>query len=362
MKKILSIFICSLTLNAVEFKEVFNQKIKLDKNSEAILTLREEDTLEQNSNVARIVLNYSIYGKKKRYEFTDTSDYFPIYHFNKHAYNFKKRNIVDLTNGVNVFDVDNNGNNEIFIYGSSDYGGSGYFGKLIILEKNNSEIVQKTKIIKASDNFEIKYIKSDNIIIVAQYIWRNCIESHYGDKHYYKYIIYDIKKNFLKIPLLISKTKISDTYNNIIERDLIEIRKKYALYQEGRLLKIQEEEIKKFVKMYWQNISLKNFDYIENSLSKKVFYYSKELSKKMILNDKKKALQKIKNINFKIDDFLIYKRNNRYIVEYKKVFNIDNNHDFGTVQSIMELKRINGKLLIVVEKDIVIFSLKRDCD
>lgn len=374
MKFLLLAFLLIIEIQAVQYKIVFEQKIHLNKNSIAYLKLYEENYESLAKKPAKIIIEHMVGGEKKEYSFsevlTDSNKYylstssesFPIFYFKNITSNSKKNSIVDLVDSINVFDIDDNGNNEIFVYGTSHYGGSGSFGKVIIFEKDGDEIIQKASIIEANDNYEIKYYREENIIIVAQYIWRSGIEAHYGDYHRYKFYIYEIDTGFKKIPILLSQKKIHDEDENIIKQNLEDILTKYSLYKRSGVSNEEESRVLSFVKSYWDSVSDKNFDVIEKSFNSKAFYYTKSFSKNSILKDKRKVLKKVKQISFELKDFLVYKLNGKFIVEYTKSFDIDNGTDYGVVKSVLELKDIGSSFLIFVEKDIAILSLKKDID
>lgn len=374
MRFLLILSFLTIIVNAVEYKMVFNHNIYLDKKSEASLKLYEEKTQSFAQNPAKIVIEYIANNKKEQYSFSENlnhsnkyylstnSESFPIFYFKNITFNNKKKRIVNLVDSVNVFDIDGNGNNEVFVYGTSHYGGSGSFGKVVIFEKDGDKIIQKAPIIEANDNYEIKYYREKNIIIVAQYIWRGGIEAHYGDSHKYKFYIYEIDNSFRKIPILLSQKKIHDEDKNIIEQNLENILIKYSLYQNSKVSNEEENRVISFVKNYWNKVSDRDFNFIENSLSSKPFYYTKNFSKNDILRDKRRTLKKVKQISFELDDFLVYKRNGKFIVEYTKSFDIDNGADYGVVKSILELEDLNSGFLISVEKDIAVLSLRKDVD
>jgi len=372
MRYILVLFLTIIKLTALTYKEVYKHEVFLNSTEKGILKLYEENTSTLAEHPAKIVIEYQINGAKKefvfseafankdKYYFSENSKRFPIYYFKNIEFNSQKKKIVDLTKGINVFDTDGNKNNEIFIYGTSHYGGSGFFGKVVILEKNNDTIKLKAPIIEANDNFEIKYFKDRNIIIVAQYIWRNGVEAHYGDKHLYKFYIYEIDNGYKKIPIFLSKKMINDEIKNIIEENIDDILNKFDIYKKGKLSKSDEKKIISFVSKYWEKVSEKDFDFINMVFDTKAFYYSKIFSKDDIIKDKKRALKKYKKINFKLSDFLVYKKDDRYIVEYTKAFDMDDGKNYGVVKSLFELKELNGSFMISTEKDLAVLGLKKD--
>lgn len=371
MKKIfLILYLFVFELQAIEYKMVFEHSVNLNKNNNAILKLYEENAKSLASIPAKIIIeeNNKKYTfvesstNKFKYYFSTHSKDFPLFYFKNTTFNNQKNNIVNLVGGVNVFDIDNNGNNEVFVYGTSHYGGSGSYGKVLIFEKNKDAIILKAPIIEANDNYEIKYYQKENIIIVAQYIWRGNIEAHYGDLHRYKFYIYEINNDFKKIPIFLSKKKFNDENTKIIEDNLADILYKYSLYKSNKVSIEKEKQIILFVNKYWSSISSKNFDFINKLFNSKSFYYKKYFAKEEILKDKKRALKKVQKISFELNDFLVYKRGKKYIVEYIKSFDIDNGTDYGTVKSVLELKNNNNSFLILSERDIAILSLKKDFD
>lgn len=361
--KIILFFCFSLfALHAVEYATVYNKKIHIAKHIDVELILKEEKSKHLLEEPAKIIINYDLNQTHTSYTFDDNSTNFPILYFDNLSLNYDLQKSVQLVNSVNVLDVDNDGKNEIFVYGTSHYGGSGLVGKVVVFKYIKPDKIKKIAIIKATDNFEIKYFPKENIIVVAQYIWRMGIEGHYGDKHAYQFFVYDIKNNFQRIPLFISHKKFNDQNRHIIEDNLDEIIAKYKSYIKQHLSKEDTSKWILFVKDYWQKVAQKDFKYLNNIYANKMKYYNKNCTKECVIQNKKNNLSRIKKIIFNLSDFLVYFEDDKIIIEYTKAYDIDNSLDYGRVKSIMVLKKINNNYFIINESDKNILSLKKDLD
>ena len=304
----------------------------------------------------------SLDGTTELYSFQDKSKDFKINHFDELKFNTQLKKLVNLKSSVNVFDADDNGKNEIFVYGASYQTMGDSVGKLLILEKEKDGIVQQAPLIEASNNFEMKYYAKESLIIVAQNIQRSGIEVRLGDSYTYQFYIYDVKDNFKKLPILLSKEKLDSNKKNLIDKSLNKILSKYHQYQKGnKVLQLAEDyEMIQFVKKYWKNISNNNLGVIKIILKDNVHYYSKKISKSKMLKDKKRALSKVKSIKFTLKDFLVYKKSDKYYVEYTKSYDINDYEDSGTVKSLMILERIDNKIYVDTEKDSRVLALGKD--
>ena len=217
----------SVEENQTAFQTVFQKNITLDAQTSALLQLKEEKTDQTLAEKpAKVLMDYDINGTKKRYLFTDTSKKFPILYFDAPTLNTKIDKRVNLVNRVNVFDTNDDGNNEIFVYGTSHYGGSGLVGKVLVFHKNIKGDIEKMGLIEARDNFEMEYLKKENIIVRAQFIWGEG-EGHYGDKHHYQIDIYELNNHFRHIPLMTTTKKYNDFNRTVIEDNIDSILKRY---------------------------------------------------------------------------------------------------------------------------------------
>jgi len=360
-KLLYSTILLSTLLYSTSYNVVFEKSIYLDKENRVKLKLLEEKSKEMLEKPAKVQIT-SEDGATELYSFEDDDKNFPIYYFDKLKLNTQTKKLVNLKSSVNVFDVDKNGKNEIFIYGASYRASGDSVGKILILEKENGNVTQQVPLIEAYNNYEMKYYPKEQIIIVAQNIQRYKLESRVGDSYTYQFYIYDVKNNFKKIPIMLSKNKLDSNDKNLIEKSLNKILNKYHQYKKGQIeLQLAEDyEMIQFVKGYWKKISEKNLNFLETVLKKQVFYYSKKFSKSKIIQDKKRALGKVKNIDFTLSDFLVYIKNNHFYVEYTKSYNIDDYEVSGTVKSLMILERINNKIYINTEKDTAVLELGTD--
>jgi len=362
MKIFLSILVMSVLLSATEFHTVFQKKIFLDKNTTGELVLQEESFQTLAEEPAKILINYEVNGTKKEYLFRDSSKKFPILYFDKPTYNTKIDESVNLVNSVNIFDIDSDGTNEMFLYGTSHYGGSGLVGKLLVLKKNKRGNVAKIGIIEAHDNFEMHYIKEENIIVAAQYIWRQGIEGHYGDTHRYKLDVYTLNDRLKKIPIYITEKKYNDQNSSIIDDNLEIVLAKYRIYNKNHISQEEQTKYRNFVQNYWDKVSQKDFEFIKQVFSDTAYYYTKRLNKEDILKDKKSVLKNIKKMTFDLNDFFIYKEKETIKIEYLKTYDIEGSMDGGTVKSLMVLEKVGNKLLITNESDPMILYQQKDLD
>ena len=231
MKIVFYIFIILSSINATNFHTVFTQKIYLDKHCTGELSLQVGELDYLAKDPAKIIINYEVASKTKQYIFSDTSKKYPIYYFDKMLVNTKKSKIVNLTNSINIFDINNDGKNEIFIYGRSYYGINGYVGKVVILEENAYNAIQEIGIIETTNLSEIKYIEKENIIVVAQSIWDTKSVEYSKNAHRYKIDIYEIANKFNKVSILTTEKKYSDKNSSIIINILDKVLSKYDTYK-----------------------------------------------------------------------------------------------------------------------------------
>ena len=199
---------------------VFDKKISLDAHTPAVLQLREEKTDHTLAQIpAEILIRYDINGTTRQYRFVDNAGKFPVFYFNTPTLHTDIDKRVNLVNRVNVFDADDDGNNEIFVYGTSSYGGSGMVGKVFVFHKNAQGEIEKIGEVEARDNFEIEYIQKENIIVVAQFIWGEG-EGHYGDRHYYQIDAYALGDHLKRIPLMKTQKRYLDFNRTVIEDNI----------------------------------------------------------------------------------------------------------------------------------------------
>ena len=216
--------LCTLPVeesHKTEFRTVFQKPIALDSQTQATLTLQEEKTEQELlEEPAKILIDYESNGTKKQYIFTDKEKKFPLLYFDGLTLNTKIDKRVNLIGSVNCFDSDGNGNNEIFVYGTSHYGGSGLVGKVAVFHKNTKGEIEALGMVEGRDNFEINYIKKENIIVLAQYIWQLGVEGHYGDSHHYQLSVYELEDHLKEIPLFTTQKKYNDRNSSVIKDTL----------------------------------------------------------------------------------------------------------------------------------------------
>jgi len=361
MKFIITFIFLFGALFASGYKEVFNKNLNLGKNFSVNLKLLEEDSDMAATKSAIIKVTYPTKEGNKEFVFSqkdnDANPQWPIFYFHDPKLIKEIKKFTKLSS-IALIDLDKDGYKEIIIYGGSHYDGSGYVGKLVIVGKSEDKFGLKAPIIKGYDNFNFYYFKDLNLIVVSQYIWRVGKEGHYGDKHKYFIDVYEVENNFNKINLMVTKKKYSDEGLPVAFILKDKIVKKYIDYKLHKPSEAKEKKIKQFVKKYWREVSKKNYEFIKNSFAKEAFYYSRVLPKSKILQDKKRVLKNVKNVKFKVNRFLIYKKNGNYIVEYKKKFKVDNQK--GKVISFMKLKEGKNGFKILAEKDLAIIELFND--
>jgi len=349
-------------LNGTEYISVFQQQLKLNKETNVTLILQQEKSDNLLVNPAKIIISYNKNATRKKYIFEDNCTKFPILYVHDTFQNKHHSSIISLVNTVNILDMDDDGTNEIFIYGSSHYGGSGLMGKVAIFKYDKAKTIHLLGVISATDNFEIQYLKQEHIIILAQYIWRSGIEGHYGDKHKYQFYIYEYKDKLKKIPIYLSNKKINDRNNHIIQDNLSTILKKYKAYKKEMLPPKEASKYIQLVKTYWQKVSQKDFKYLKSIYADNIYYYGHYLKKDMVINDKKNRLKKIDNIKFSLNNFLVYQKDNHIFIEYDKMYDINDSMDYGHVKSIMGFKKEAAKNIVYKESDTAILNIKKDLD
>ena len=283
----------------------------------------------------------------------------PFDFFNDLEQNSKKGIVLDLTSSVNIFDIDYNGKKDIIIFGGSYQSVSETTANLIILEERNGKFIQKLSI-NATNNYEIKYYSNEDIIILAQNIQRLGLESRFGDSYIYQFYVYDTRDNFKKIPLMLSNKKLNSNHKDLIEQNLKEIIKKYHTYKRVTISLGKKKIMVDFVKEYWNAISERDLNFISKIVKDKVDYYNKKISKEALIQDKKRALKRVKEISFKLSDFLVYKKGKKYYVEYTKEYVTDDYLVSGVVKSLMIIESVHYKYRLGTEKDIAILSLGKD--
>ena len=233
---LVTIFMIS-TIQAGELHTVFNQSIDLSKNKTGKLSLLVGEREYLALNPALIMIDYEANATKRQFLFTDTatSKNFPIYYFDKMSVNTKKDKIVNLSNKINIFDINDDGKNEIFIYGRSYYGINGFVDKVVILQQDKDNIIQLMGLIQTTDLSEIKYIESENIIIVAQSIWESQwgsqLEEYSRNKHRYEIDIYEINNKLHKVPIFTTDKKYNDQNGSVISDVLDRAISKYHIYK-----------------------------------------------------------------------------------------------------------------------------------
>lgn len=231
MKFFIYILIMVSTIHAVELRTVFNQSIDLGENQTGELSLLVGELEYLAQDPAQIIIDYEVNATKKQFLYTDTSKKFPIYYFDKMLVNTKKDKIVDLSNKINIFDINNDGKNEIFIYGRSYYGMNGYVAKVVMLQQDKDNIIRQIGLIQTTNLSEIQYIEKENIIIVAQSIWGTQLEEHSKNMHRYEIDIYEIKNKLNKVSILTTQKKYNDQNSSVISDVLDRALSKYSTYQ-----------------------------------------------------------------------------------------------------------------------------------
>ena len=303
------------------YKRVFNETITLGKEDKVLLSLYEEDAGEFIEKPAKVKIFASKSSKELLYEYTDDG-YTPFLYFNKPKLIRKKSDIMDLSQGVHVFDIDDDGKNEIFIQGNyhQQVGDSLY--RLLILEAPYGAFVLKSNILE-SPNFPLYYLAKENKVLFSVPLHRRGIETRY-DKHKFRFYLYDIK-TFSKIPLLISKEKF-DTEDKVVEKNIDAIRAKLALYQKGRLSAKEEKTLIAFAKDYWERV----------------------------------GKEKAEKVAFTLSEFLLYKKGDSYVIEYKKESEIKSKEEYASFLSRMRLHKKGKDFIISSTEDIATLSLSED--
>lgn len=225
-----SLLLSSTFVVASDYKTVFDKNIHIDKNHKIQLKLFQENILlgDYSNKPAKLEVYSLNDSAKKLYTFVDQDEDFPLYYYNGVTFNNKKKSLVNLLHAVNVFDIDNDGKNEILIAGEHYEMMGGSSSKIIILGEENDKIIQKTLPIVGDTLCDIQYSKKENVIILAQSSYTAELQDDvtYAFAHYY---IYDIEDNFKKISLFKSDKKVKwlSTGSDVIKQNLSEILKKY---------------------------------------------------------------------------------------------------------------------------------------
>ena len=338
---------------AVGYKMVFNKTVALDAQKKVKVQLFQEDKDYDISHGAKVKIK-GMEGEKL-FSFFDNNSNFPIYYLEELKLNkkVKNQNLVDLKSAVTVLDMDGNGKNEIIIYGEHyntmiEHG----TGNLLVLEENGKKIEQKMPIVLGYDSHGMKFYPKEKLLIVGQ----SEIDTEKSDQFLYQFYIYDMKNPLKKIPILLTKKLINPNDKKIIDKNLPKILARYHAYKKGAVSKVKEINLIDFVKTYWDTIADGyDFEFIEEHLKDEVFYYSKNISKKTFLTKKKDALKKIDSIKFELSNFLVYSKDGKYHIEYKKHSDIQINKDkskYSSVKSLMVIDEVDGKFMIEREKDL----------
>ena len=209
------------------------------------------------------------------------------------------------------------------------------------------------------DYYEMKAYPKEQILIVAQHNI-NTEKIGLNDHYLYNFYIYDMKEPIKKIPLFLSKKRINKNEKNIIDKNLPKILAKYKQYKEGKVSKSKEINLIDFVKSYWVTLS-NNYDlkFIEEHLKNEVSTNNKKISKKSFLKSKTDIFNRVKRVEFKLDEFLIYQKNGKYHIEYLKSSSLEyKNKKSQTLyrKSLMVIDEVDGKFMIEAEKDLRILS------
>jgi len=161
---------------------------------------------------------------------------FATYYFEKMPVNLEKKDIVELNDKINVFDINGDGLNEIFIYGSSYYGVNGYVGKLTVLSPNKYKDIRQLPDITTFNLAKIYYLKKDNIIVVAQAIWGTKEQERNKNSHKYSIDAYEAD-SFKKTTLFKTDKSFKDENGFSIESVIDKIHSKYKMLQKIKTTK-----------------------------------------------------------------------------------------------------------------------------
>ena len=281
------------------------------------------------------------------FSFTDPENDWPVYVWPDSAVNTVVSDFTSLTRN-NVFDLDGNGQNEVFVYGESSHG-SGYpLKKVFSFEESGGKMAQKYPVFSAVKNSYIIYYRPKKIVIIAQYIG-NFVSDGDG---YYEFFISEQSNGFEeKLKLAITKKRHTTEYGeDVIEENIGDIADKYDLYKKGNVDEKEKKEVEGFTEKYWELLSQNKCAELKQYLPAKIKYYSGQFTAGQVIKDKERILAKNKGLKFRLSDFLIYEKDGHIWIEYDKWFEADKNV-YGWVRSLLQLVKQGNSFAVISEND-----------
>ena len=332
-----------------EYKKGLDTVIDLNSTETARLTLYDGYTKYMGEHDKELKGLIKITGGKNKIDFTfiDPENDWPVYEWPDSSVNTVVSDFTSLTRN-NSFDLDGNGQNEIFVYGESSHG-SGYpLQKVFSFEENGGKIAQKYPVFSAVKDGRIIYYRPEKIVIGFQYIGDYVVD--YGSNGYYEFFISELSNGFREKLKFDIKRHTNEYGTDVLEENIADILEKYDLYKKGAIDKKEKEDVKGFVAKYWELLSQNKCAQLKQYLPAKMNYYSAKYTADQVIKDKERILGKNKGLKFRLSDFLIYKKDEMIQVEYDKWFEADKNI-YGWVRSLLQLVRHDNSFAVVSEND-----------
>lgn len=298
-------------------------------------------------------------GKNYDFRCSDPDPAWPVYEFSTETVEQSHPTLLRL-DGLVVHDLDRDGVKEILLYGLSTHGGSGALGRCLVIGLDPEGGFKSRTSLSGTDNFQFWYDTRTATFLVAQFVWRMGREAHYGDAHAYVIQAFDPAQDPAPWKLDFTRKKYSDEAGVPIDELIDALRVKLAQVRAGRLPPAKAEEIRRFVTAYWSAVTARDLKTLRAACADELFFYSKVLPAAAVVAEKRKLLAKSPTLNFTCTDFLVYRRDERFVAEYDKAYGAEQEGRGGKVRSVFELVEKDGGYRIVTEKDLGIYCLDGD--